>query len=94
MWKQIYQLELFYLKVSFYNHGEVSVVSLWDIFLIFAQLDGNDVTQMWTRVIPEDKYLNILYCIDYIRTYLEPAMKPRIRAFSGLVTLLAVLNIS
>lgn len=25
---------------------------------------------------------------------LEPAMKPRIRAFSGLVTLLAVLNIS
>ena len=29
-----------------------------------------------------------------VKTNLDPAMKPRMRAFSGLVTLLAVLNIS
>ena len=79
--------------MSFYNHGEVGVVSLWDIFLIFAQLYGDNVTQMRTRVIPEGKYLNSPIK-NHIRTYLDPAMKPRIRAFSGLVTLLAVLNIS
>ena len=42
--------------MSFYNHGEVGVVSLWNIFLIFAQLYGDNVTQMWTWIIPAEKY--------------------------------------
>ena len=84
----------YYLKVSFYNHGEVGVVSLGDIFLIFAQLDGNNVTQMWTWVIPAVKIFKCFQLKNAIRTYLDPAMNPRMRAFSGLVTLLAVLNIS
>ena len=80
--------------MRFYNHGEVGVVSLWYIFLILAQLDGDNVTQMWTWVIPAIKSGSISLTKKYTRTYLDPAMKPRMRAFSGRVTLLAVLNIS
>ena len=42
-----------YLKVSLYNHGEVSVVCLRNILLVLTQLDGDNVTQVRTRVVPE-----------------------------------------
>lgn len=43
-----------------------------------------------------EKAVVFYICIKQLKTLipLDPAMKPRMRAFSGLVTLLAVLNIS
>ena len=35
------------------NHGEVGVVCLWHILLVFAQLDRHNVSKVRTRVIPE-----------------------------------------
>ena len=74
-------------------HGEVSVVCLWDILLVLAQFNGDNVAKMRTRIIPGNKISHIWGVINNW-TNLDPAMNPRMGAFSGLVTLLAVLNIS
>lgn len=42
----------FYLKMSFYNHGEVGIIILWNILLVLTKLDGYYTTQMRTRIIP------------------------------------------
>jgi len=44
-----------YLEVSLHNHGEVGVVRLRHVLLVLAQLDGHDVAQVGTRVIPAKK---------------------------------------
>ena len=75
-------------------HGEVSVVCLGHVLLVLAQLDSDNVAQMRIgRVSLQDEGLQE-YTITLNKTNLDPAMKPKISAFSGLVTLLAVLNIS
>ena len=48
------------LKVCLNNHGEVGVVCLWHILLVFAQLDRHNVSKVRTRVIPKMKKINIL----------------------------------
>ena len=83
-----------YLEMSLHDHGEVSVVCLGHVLLVLAQLDGHDVAEMRARVVPEVTGLENQGAKKATMSHLEPAMKPRIRAFSGLVTLLAVRNIS
>ena len=83
-----------YLEMSLHDHGEVSVVCLGHVLLVLAQLDGHDVAEMRARVVPAVTGLENQGAKKATMSHLEPAMKPRIRAFSGLVTLLAVRNIS
>lgn len=51
------------LEVSFDYHGEVGVVILGNVFLIFTQLNRDDASQMWTRIIPKDDNQNNWLCI-------------------------------
>ena len=83
-----------YLEMSLHDHGEVSVVCLGHVLLVLAQLDGHDVAEMRARVVPAVTGIENQGAKEATMSHLEPAMKPRIRAFSGLVTLLAVRNIS
>ena len=85
-----------YLEMCLHDHSEVSVVCLGHVLLVLAQLDGHDVAEMRTRVVPAVRGLENQAMLQRKQQcpHLEPAMKPRIRAFSGLVTLLAVRNIS
>ena len=68
-------------------HGEVGVVCLGHgVLLVLAQLDGDNVAQMRIgRVSLQDEGLQE-YTITWNKTNLDPAMKPKISAFSGLVT--------
>ena len=47
------EASIIYLEMCLDDHGEVSVVSLRNVLLVFTQFDRDDVTQMWTRVVPE-----------------------------------------
>ena len=44
-----------YLEMCLDNHREVGIISLRDIFLVFTQLDSNDVTQMGARIVSKIK---------------------------------------
>ena len=41
-----------YLEMCLHDHSEVSVVCLGHVLLVLAQLDGHDVAEMRTRVVP------------------------------------------
>ena len=56
----------FYLKMSFYNHGEVGIIILWNILLVLTKLDGYYTTQMRTRIIPKQNMVLVLYLIVII----------------------------
>lgn len=56
----------FYLKMSFYNHGEVGIIILWNILLVLTKLDGYYTTQMRTRIIPKQNMVLVLYFIVII----------------------------
>ena len=85
-----------HLKMRFNNHCQIRSISLQHIFLIFRKFDGDDIAwNEWSHATQALK-TNLKEALPS-RGHgfsLEPAMKPRMRAFSGLVTLLAVLNIS
>ena len=44
-----------YLEMCLHYHGEVSVVCLGDILLVFAQFNCDNVAKVRTRIIPKNK---------------------------------------
>lgn len=86
-----------HLEVRFHNLVACRAVRQCDNLFVFTQFDRNDVTQVRTGVFwkTNTNGQSGFTTTQNLRVLpREPAMKPRMRAFSGLVTLLAFLNIS
>ena len=49
-----------YLEMCLHYHGEVSVVCLGDILLVFAQFNCDNVAKVRTRIIPGRKKMRVL----------------------------------
>ena len=52
--------ECIYLEMCLHYHGEVSVVCLWDILLVLAQFNCDNVAKMRTRIIPENRTESVI----------------------------------
>ena len=63
------------------NHGEVGVVCLWHILLVFAQLNRHNVAKVRTRVIPGRKKMRILHAESELKSSPGPGHEPKDEGF-------------